>query len=162
MDNSHKIIAFNEIGARLATVRQGKTVVFTNGCFDILHQGHVDYLQRARALGDFLCLGLNSDKSVKEIKGEKRPIVPQDERAFVLAGLACIDFVVIFDEPDPYNLIKLAKPDILVKGADWSKDKIIGADLVESYGGRVELMPLVQGRSSTNIIETITERYCKC
>lgn len=162
MDTSHKITSINDIAAKLAAVRQNKTVVFTNGCFDILHQGHVDYLQKARALGDFLCVGLNSDASVKMIKGDKRPIVPQNERAFVLAALACVDFVVLFDEPDPYNLIKLAKPDILVKGADWSKDKVIGADLVESNGGRVELMPLVEGRSSTNIIATVLERYKPC
>lgn len=162
MDNSHKIISINAIAAALDTVRNGKTVAFTNGCFDILHQGHVDYLQKARALGDYLCVGLNADVSVKMIKGAKRPIVPQEERAFVLAGLACVDFVVIFEEPDPYNLIKLVKPDILVKGADWSKDKVIGADYVESYGGRVELMPLVEGRSSTNIIATILERYQTC
>lgn len=162
MDNSAKITAACDIESKLAALRTGKKVVFTNGCFDILHKGHVDYLQKARALGDFLCLGLNSDVSVKAIKGEKRPIVPQNERAFVLAGLACVDFVVLFDEPDPYNLIKLVKPDILVKGADWSKDKIIGADLVESYGGRVELMPLVEGKSSTNIIETVLKRYAQC
>lgn len=162
MDNSAKITAACDIEHKLAALRTGKKVVFTNGCFDILHKGHVDYLQKARALGDFLCLGLNSDVSVKAIKGEKRPIVPQNERAFVLAGLACVDFVVLFDEPDPYNLIKLVKPDILVKGADWSKDKIIGADLVESYGGRVELMPLVEGKSSTNIIETVLKRYAQC
>lgn len=162
MDTSYKITAINEIVVKLNAVRGGKIVAFTNGCFDILHKGHVDYLQKARALGDFLCVGLNSDASIKQIKGEKRPIVPQQERAFVLAGLTCVDFVVIFDEPDPYNLIKLIKPDILVKGADWSKDKIIGADYVESHGGRVELMPLVRGRSSTNIIETILERYATC
>lgn len=162
METRHKITALNDIAAKLGEVRQNKTVVFTNGCFDILHQGHVDYLQKARGLGDFLCVGLNSDASIKIIKGEKRPIVPQNERAFVLAGLACVDFVVIFDEPDPYNLIKTAKPDILVKGADWGKDQVIGADLVESYGGRVELMPLVAGCSSTNIIATILERYQQC
>lgn len=162
MDTSHKITALNDIAAKLASRRLGKTVVFTNGCFDILHKGHVDYLQKARSLGDFLCVGLNSDVSVKMIKGEKRPIVPHNERAFVLAGLACVDFVVIFDEPDPYNLIKMAKPDILVKGADWGKDQVIGADLVESYGGRVALMPLVAGCSSTNIIATVLERYKLC
>lgn len=162
MDNNAKITALTAIAPRLDAVRTGKTVVFTNGCFDILHAGHVDYLQKARALGDFLCVGLNADVSVKAIKGAKRPIVPQNERAFVLAGLACVDFVTLFDEPDPYNLIKLVKPDILVKGADWGKERIIGADLVESYGGRVELMPLVADKSSTNIIETILERYCGC
>lgn len=162
MDTSHKIIALNDIAARLAAVRQNKTVVFTNGCFDILHKGHVDYLQKARDLGDFLCVGLNADASIKIIKGAKRPIVPQDERAFVLAALACVDFVVVFNEADPYNLIKTAKPDILVKGTDWGKDQIIGADVVESYGGRVELIPLVAGCSSTNIIETVLERHKPC
>ena len=162
MDNTPKIVPCNQIASRLEAIRPGKTVVFTNGCFDILHQGHVDYLQKARALGDLLCVGLNSDASVKSIKGDKRPIVPENERAFVLAGLACVDFVILFAEPDPYTLIKLVKPDILIKGADWSKDKVIGADFVESYGGRVALMPLVEGRSSTNIIQTVLERYQTC
>lgn len=162
MNNTHKIVSYDQIAARITAVRPGKIVVFTNGCFDILHQGHVDYLQKARALGDLLCVGLNSDASVKTIKGEKRPIVPADERAFVLAGLACVDFITLFTESDPYVLIKQIKPDILVKGADWSKDKVIGADFVKSYGGLVALMPLVEGRSSTNIIQTILERYQSC
>ncbi|NWF55423.1 MAG: D-glycero-beta-D-manno-heptose 1-phosphate adenylyltransferase [Syntrophaceae bacterium] len=138
-----------------------KKVVFTNGCFDILHVGHIRYLKKARSLGDILVVGLNTDRSVREIKGEKRPIVPQDERAEVLSTLEFVDYVVLFDDPDPLSLIKEIKPNLLVKGADWTKDKIIGRDVVERAGGRVARVPLVPGASSTGVIEKILQAYCR-
>ena len=153
------IKAIKSIVARLKKQRQ--KVVFTNGCFDILHIGHIRYLRKAKSLGDILVVGLNTDRSVKQIKGEKRPIVPQKERAEILASLEYVDYVVLFDEPDPFSLIEKVKPTILVKGADWPKDKIIGADVVEKAGGRVVRIPLVVGASSTGIIERIIRAYCK-
>ena len=151
------INAIKSIVARLKTRR--KKVVFTNGCFDILHVGHIRYLRKARSLGDILVVGLNTDRSVRQIKGEKRPIVPQDERAEVLAALEFVDYVVLFDEPDPFALIEKVRPTILVKGADWPKDKIIGRDVVEKAGGRVVRIPLVPGASSTGVIEKIIQVY---
>jgi len=141
--------------------KQGKRVVFTNGCFDILHVGHIRYLTRARKLGDVLVVGLNTDRSVRTIKGEKRPIVSEKERAEVLASLEIIDYVVLFDEPDPLRLISALKPTILVKGADWPKEKIIGRDIVEETGGRVVRIPLVPGASSTGVNERIIKAYCR-
>ena len=135
--------------------RHGEKVVFTNGCFDILHAGHVDYLQKARALGDLLVVGLNSDASIKKIKGESRPINPQDQRAKVLASLSCVDYVVIFDEETPEELIKRIRPDVLVKGADWEEDKIVGASFVKSYGGKVVRIPFIYDISTTKIIEKL-------
>jgi rfaE bifunctional protein nucleotidyltransferase chain/domain len=152
------IKAIKSIVARLRARR--KKVVFTNGCFDILHVGHIRYLRKARCLGDILVVGLNTDRSVKEIKGEKRPIVPQKDRAEVLAALEFVDYVVLFDEPDPFSLIQKVKPTILVKGADWPKDKIIGRDVVEEAGGRVVRIPLVPGASSSGVIERIIQVYC--
>jgi D-beta-D-heptose 7-phosphate kinase/D-beta-D-heptose 1-phosphate adenosyltransferase len=159
MDNKKikNIKAIKSIVAHLKT--HGKEVVFTNGCFDILHVGHIRYLRKARSLGDILVVGLNTDRSVRQIKGEKRPIVPQGERAEVLAALEFVDYVVLFDEPDPFALIEKVKPTILVKGADWPKDKIIGRDVVEKAGGRVVRIPLVQGASSTGVIEKIIQVY---
>ncbi len=151
------IKAIKSIVARLKTRR--KKVVFTNGCFDILHIGHIRYLRKAKSLGDILVVGLNTDRSVRQIKGEERPIVPQDERAEVLAALEFVDYVVLFDEPDPFALIEKVKPTILVKGADWPKDKIIGRDVVEKAGGRVVRIPLVPGASSTGVIEKIIRVY---
>lgn len=136
-------------------------VVFTNGCFDILHRGHVHYLEKAKQLGEVLIVGLNSDESVKKIKGEKRPIVPQDDRAFVLSALDCVDYVCIFDEGTPEELIKKLMPDVLVKGADWEKEDIVGKDIVEKSGGQVVTIPEVEGKSTKNIIQTIIDRYSK-
>jgi len=153
------INAIKSIVARLRARR--KKVVFTNGCFDLLHVGHIRYLRKARSLGDALVVGLNTDRSVRHIKGEKRPIVPQGERAEVLAALEFVDYVVLFDEPDPFSLIEKIKPTILVKGADWPKDKIIGRDVVEKAGGRVVRIPLVPGASSTGVIEKIIQAYCR-
>jgi len=144
----------------LAGVKQkGKKVVFTNGCFDLLHVGHVKYLQAARQLGDLLVLGLNSDDSIRRLKGSGRPLIGQDERAHIMAALNCIDFVVIFDEDTPLELISLLRPDVLVKGGDYTVDGVVGRDVVESYGGRVELINFVDGKSTTNIINKILESY---
>lgn len=139
--------------------RRGRKVVFTNGCFDLLHVGHVKYLQKARALGDLLVLGLNSDASIRRLKGEKRPLIGQEERAHILAALDCIDYLVIFDEDTPYELIDQLRPDILVKGGDYLADEVVGKEIVESDGGRVELISFVDGKSTTNIIEKILSQY---
>jgi D-beta-D-heptose 7-phosphate kinase/D-beta-D-heptose 1-phosphate adenosyltransferase len=136
-------------------------VVFTNGCFDLLHVGHVRYLTAARDLGACLVVGLNSDASVRRIKGPLRPIIGQEQRAEVLAGLACVDYVTIFDEPDPLALIRALGPDILVKGADWPLGEIIGAEEVMARGGRVERISIVPGASTTEIIERIASRYAR-
>lgn len=141
--------------------KSGKRVVFTNGCFDILHIGHVRYLTAARAKGDVLVLGLNSDVSVRSIKPDNRPIVNQDQRAEVLAGLTCVDYITIFDEPDPLALIRAVKPDILVKGADWEEAEIIGSDVVKSYGGKVVRVEVVPDISTSQIIQRILELYGK-
>lgn len=138
---------------------KGKRVVFTNGCFDLLHAGHVKYLQAARRLGDLLVLGLNSDASVRRLKGAKRPLIDEDERGHLMAALDCIDYVCLFEEDTPLELITALKPQILVKGGDYTPEGVVGKDIVESYGGRVELIPFVDGKSTTNIIEKILERY---
>ncbi len=138
---------------------RGRKVVFTNGCFDLLHVGHVKYLQKARALGDLLVLGLNSDASIQRLKGEKRPLIGQEERAHILAALDCIDYLVIFEEDTPYVLIEQLRPDILVKGGDYLPEEVVGKEIVESYGGRVELISFVDGKSTTNIIEKILQQY---
>jgi len=140
---------------REALRRQGRSVVFTNGCFDLLHPGHVRYLAEARALGDVLIVALNSDRSVRLLKGEGRPILDEQERAEVVASLQAVDYVIIFDEETPRKLIGELLPDVLVKGGDWALDEIIGRDEVESAGGRVLSLPYVQGSSTTDIIERI-------
>lgn len=138
---------------------EGQQLVFTNGCFDIVHLGHIDYLERARALGDKLILGLNTDASVSCIKGPLRPVVNEYARARLMAALAFVDLVTLFGEPTPLELIDLLKPDILVKGDDYSVSTIVGADLVLARGGRVETIPLVPGYSTTALIEKITKSY---
>jgi D-beta-D-heptose 7-phosphate kinase/D-beta-D-heptose 1-phosphate adenosyltransferase len=138
---------------------RGKTIVFTNGCFDLLHVGHVKYLQKARQLGDLLVLGLNSDASIRRLKGPKRPLIDQEERAHILAALDCIDYVVIFDEDTPLELISALRPHVLVKGGDYTPEGVVGKETVESYGGRVELIQFVDGRSTSNIIEKILQQY---
>lgn len=138
-----------------AQKRAGKRVVFTNGCFDILHAGHVTLLDKAAACGDFLVVAINDDASVRRLKGPGRPVNTQDDRARVLGALACVGAVVFFHEDTPLELIKLVRPDVLVKGADYSKDKVVGAELVEAHGGRVELIDLVQGRSTTGTIRKL-------
>jgi rfaE bifunctional protein nucleotidyltransferase chain/domain len=141
--------------------KQGKRVVFTNGCFDLLHLGHVTYLDRAKSRGDRLIVAINSDRSVRKLKGKERPLVPQSDRARVLAGLESVDYVTIFDEPTPLSLIRAIQPDVLVKGADWKKEDIIGGDVVQHRGGKVVTIPVVKGISTTKIIERIAERYAK-
>ena len=160
MNASDKILTPDALEAELIQVRgSGQKIVFTNGCFDILHQGHVRYLSLAKSHGDILVIGLNSDESVKLIKGDKRPIVEQGQRAEVLAALWFVDYVTLFDEADPLMLIKRLKPDVLVKGDDWPLDEIIGADVVQKNGGRVVRVPIVQDISTSIIIERIKERF---
>ena len=155
-----KIATFSEIQTLSMQYKDAeKTIVFTNGCFDIIHAGHIKYLNYAANLGDILVLGLNSDRSVKSIKGEKRPVIEQDHRSIVVAALDCIDHVVLFDEPDPKILIEAICPDVLVKGSDWPEDQIIGADFVKKNGGRIERVTLEPDISTTKIIERIGELY---
>jgi D-beta-D-heptose 7-phosphate kinase/D-beta-D-heptose 1-phosphate adenosyltransferase len=135
----------------------GRRIVFTNGVFDILHPGHVRYLQAARALGDVLIVGLNADESVKRNKGPERPINREEERAEMLSALACVDAVVVFREDIPDRIIQLVQPDVLVKGADWAADQIVGRDTVEARGGRVVRMPIEQGFSTTALLERIRQ-----
>ena len=142
-----------------AARRSGRRVVFTNGCFDLLHVGHVTYLEAARACGDLLVVGVNSDRSVREIKGEKRPVVEEAQRARVLAALAAVDYVIVFDEPDPYNLISALLPHVLVKGADWAETDIIGADVVRENGGTVERIRLEPEISTSIIIDRIVKTH---
>jgi rfaE bifunctional protein nucleotidyltransferase chain/domain len=137
----------------------GKKIAFTNGCFDILHVGHVRYLREARKTADVLVLALNSDFSVRSIKGEKRPLVGEEERAEILAALEFVDFVTIFQELTPLELINYLKPDVLIKGGDWPEDKVVGRDEVKKWGGRVVLIPEVEGKSTTNVVEKIKKAY---
>jgi D-beta-D-heptose 7-phosphate kinase/D-beta-D-heptose 1-phosphate adenosyltransferase len=141
--------------------RQKETIVFTNGCFDVVHRGHIEVLKFCRSQGDVVVVGLNSDGSVKVIKGPGRPINTQHDRAAVLAALETVDYITVFDEPDPLNLIKKLKPDVLVKGQDWEHKGVIGTDFVESYGGRVVLAPIIKGKSSTSVIEKMKSLWKK-
>jgi D-beta-D-heptose 7-phosphate kinase/D-beta-D-heptose 1-phosphate adenosyltransferase len=147
-----KIVERDELVARLKRPR-GERVVFTNGCFDVLHRGHVEYLEAARALGDVLVVGLNTDDSVRRLKGPSRPVNPQDDRAYVLAGLAAVDYVTYFAEDTPRDLIVALLPDVLVKGGDYRKEDIVGGAEVEAAGGQVVVAPLVPGRSTTAILQ---------
>jgi len=152
-----KILSQEEI-VRIVNIHRffKKKIVFTNGCFDILHPGHVYYLNQARSLGDVLVVGLNSDDSVKRLnKGTERPIHSQDKRADVLAALLCVDYISIFDEDTPLELIQKIKPDVLVKGGDYTIDKIAGADFVQAYGGSVAIIPLLEGYSTTDIVNKL-------
>lgn len=152
----NKIVALPEALLKISELKGiGKKVVFSNGCFDILHAGHVDYLEKAREKGDFLVVALNTDASVRRIKGEDRPVNNQDSRARVLAGLGCINMVILFDENTPYDLIKMINPDILVKGKDYDLSNIVGADIVLQNGGKVETIELTEGLSTTSVIDKI-------
>jgi rfaE bifunctional protein nucleotidyltransferase chain/domain len=154
----NKILTRKEIAKEAARLKEsGKRIVFTNGCFDILHAGHVRYLADARAQGDALVVGINSDESVRQIKGNKRPVISQEQRAEVLSGLSSVDYVVLFNEPDPLNLIREVNPDVLVKGGDWAEENIVGADYVKGKGGRIIRIPVVQGISTSSIIKRILE-----
>jgi D-beta-D-heptose 7-phosphate kinase/D-beta-D-heptose 1-phosphate adenosyltransferase len=149
-----KIISLNEARQIASNYREaGKTIVFTNGCFDLLHAGHVSLLQGSRALGDVLFLGLNSDASIKRLKGPERPIQNEQDRATVMAGLGCINYIVLFEEDTPLQLIDAIRPDVIVKGGDYRPEQVVGADIVEKHGGRVVIVPLLEGRSTTRMIE---------
>ena len=146
------------LGERLR--REGRRIAFANGCFDILHVGHVRYLEGARQCGDVLVVGVNSDRAVAELKGMGRPILPAEGRAEMVAALESVDYVVLFDEPDPLHLIEALKPNVLVKGADWPKSRVVGREIVEKIGGQVVRVPLVAGASTTRVIEKIIKAYC--
>ena len=162
MDTHKKIVGLKSLQRSLARLkRQGKTIAFTNGCFDILHFGHVQYLEKAKGQDRVLIVGLNSDRSARKIKGPQRPIVAQKARAAVLAALACVDYVTIFSEETPQKLIAALKPDVLIKGADWKGKKVAGSDVVRRYGGKVEYARYVPRYSSTNIIDAVL-RKCRC
>jgi len=155
-----KIKTTQELKQLLGILRAtGKKIVFTNGCFDLIHTGHTRYLARARSYGDLLVVALNSDASVRMIKGEKRPINTEAERAETLAALESVDFVTVFDEPDPHRIISELQPDVLVKGGDWPVEKIIGRDVVEARGGKVVSVGYIEGASTTGMIEKILQRY---
>lgn len=152
----NKVVTLEEL-VKILSKKGNKKVVFTNGCFDIFHVGHVRYLRETSKLGDILVVGINSDSSVKRLKGEKRPIVTQDERAELISSLDFVSYVVIFDEDTPYNIISKIKPDIITKGGDYNPDNVVGKDIAESYGGKVVICPLIEGKSTTNIIKKILE-----
>jgi len=154
------LISLEKLLELLEPCRREKRIVFTNGCFDILHAGHVDYLEKAKALGDILVVGLNSDSSVRRIKGEKRPVMPQEMRAKVLSSLRAVDHVVLFEEETPLRLIEAIRPHVLVKGGDWKPEKIVGREFVESYGGKVVTVPFTYDVSTTGIIRRILDLYC--
>ncbi|NIQ37971.1 MAG: D-glycero-beta-D-manno-heptose 1-phosphate adenylyltransferase [Proteobacteria bacterium] len=135
----------------------GRRIVFTNGCFDLLHIGHVRYLRQAKSLGEILVVAVNSDRSVARLKGPYRPINIQNERAEVIAALTCVDYVTIFDDIDPYRIISVLKPSILVKGGDWTKETTVGRDIVEAQGGKVVVLPYVEGISTTTLIDRIVK-----
>ncbi|ACM20474.1 D-glycero-D-mannoheptose-7-phosphate kinase and D-glycero-D-mannoheptose-1-phosphate adenylyltransferase [Geotalea daltonii FRC-32] len=159
-DSDAKIKNLDVLASLVAEAKaKGKRVVFTNGCFDLLHVGHVKYLQKARTFGDLLIVGLNSDASVRALKGETRPLIVETERAHILAALDCVDYVVIFDEETPLKLIEALQPLVLVKGGDYTPERVVGKDVVESYGGRVELVTFVDGKSTTGIIEKIRKEH---
>lgn len=160
---SHKKIkSLNQlVRIRRKLKKEGKTVVFTNGCFDIFHRGHIKCLKKAKSYGDVLMVGINSDSSVRKIKGKKRPILPQNDRAEILASLEMVDYVLIFNEETPHKVITSLVPDVLVKGADYAKDEIVGKDTVESGGGRVVRVKKIPGRSTRSIIRIIIDRYGK-
>lgn len=159
MDTRKKIVRLKTLQGILGQLRgQGKTIAFTNGCFDILHFGHVQYLEKAKGRDRVLIIGVNSDRSVRRIKGPRRPIVTEKARAAVLAAMACVDYVTIFNEETPQKLIAALKPDILIKGADWKGKEVAGSDVVRRYGGKVEYVRYVPQYSSTNIIDAIIQK----
>ena len=141
--------------------KKGKRIVFTNGCFDLLHLGHVRYLEKSKSLGDILVVGVNSDRSVRSLKGPERPILPEEERTEILSSLACVDYVTVFDELTPLELISSLQPHVYVKGGDWAKEAVVGKEVVEQSGGKVVILPFVEGSSTSNLIETILKRFLK-
>ncbi len=157
---SDKIKALGELKSEIRKARgQGEKIVTTNGCFDVLHVGHIRYLQQAKRQGDRLIVAINSDASVRTIKGNKRPLVPENERAEMLAALECVDYVTIFTELDPIQFLKEIRPDIHVKGGDYKLDQIVEREAVESLGGEMRLLPGAKGKSTSNLIELIVKRY---
>ena len=159
MSSPQKIVSLGTLKRKVAGYRRsGKQVAFTNGCFDILHRGHVSYLQAAKKKDRVLIVGVNSDASVRRIKGPARPINSQNDRAYVLAALCCVDCVVIFNEDTPYNLIQAVKPDVLVKGADWKGKEVVGSDVVIKNGGRVELIKYLTSYSTSKTIAMIQKQ----
>jgi len=155
-----RIVDLNEMLAIRGELRHhGQRVVFTNGVFDLLHRGHAEYLQKARAIGDILVVGINTDASVRRLKGEARPLVPLEDRAYLLAALECVDYVVPFAEDTPEQVIRALLPDVLAKGADYKLEEIVGHDIVLAAGGRVERIPLTPGRATSELIAKIVERY---
>jgi rfaE bifunctional protein nucleotidyltransferase chain/domain len=153
---SDKVKGLDELETLTAAARtNGKIVVFTNGCFDLLHRGHIYLLREAKALGDLLVVAINSDESVKAIKGPTRPILAETDRLELIASMEMVDYVLLFDEPDPYNIISILQPHILVKGGDWSTEEVIGGDLVQENGGKVVVVPYLKGFSTTEIIAKI-------
>lgn len=155
-----KVVTLEELKTIRASLHQEeKKVVFTNGVFDIIHRGHIEYLTEAKTLGDVLIVGVNTDESVRRIKGKKRPIVGQNDRAFVLANILPVDYVCLFDEDTPRNLIAAVVPDVLVKGADWNVSEIVGKEIVEKAGGVVTTINFIPNRSTSSIVDTILERF---
>jgi len=155
-----RVVEKDDLLRAVATARAGgRTIVFTNGCFDILHHGHAYYLEKAKGLGDVLVVGVNTDRSVRGLKGPDRPIVPESDRAHLVAALASVDFVCLFDEPTPRELIEAVAPDVLVKGAGYTEDTVVGADFVRGRGGKVALIEALPGRSTRSIIEKIERRH---
>ncbi len=150
-----RIIKYEEASTVAEELHKSGSIVFTNGCFDLIHTGHISYLRKAKQMGDFLWVGLNSDESVRRLKGEKRPIISHNDRLEILASLRFVDYLTIFEQDTPFELIKLIKPDILVKGADYKGKKIIGADIVNRAGGVVKLIDFVEGKSTSAIIDKI-------
>ena len=158
MNANEKVVGINTLKRKIAQLRKRKkTIAFTNGCFDLLHYGHVNYLQSARKKNRILIIGLNSDSSVRRIKGAGRPIVAQQYRAKVLAALSCVDFVTIFSQATPLKLIKALKPGVLIKGADWKGKEVVGAQFVRSYGGKVELVKYLPGLSTSKMVDSIVK-----
>ena len=153
---AEKLKTVDELKLIVAQARRiGKIIVFTNGCFDLLHRGHVHILREAKACGDLLIVGINSDVSVKRIKGPTRPVLPEMDRVELIAAMEMVDYVVLFDEPDPYKLIETIRPQVLAKGGDWKPEEIIGSDIVQRNGGRIAVIPYLKGFSTTDIIERI-------
>lgn len=157
-----QIVSVNElVGLRKTWRETRKKVVFTNGCFDIIHRGHIEYLTKAKAMGDVLIVALNTDRSVHRLKGDSRPIIPQEDRGVIVANLVPVDYVCFFDEDTPLNVITHLLPDVLVKGADWNINEVVGGDVVERQGGHVTTIDYVRNKSTTNIIQDILKRFSR-
>jgi D-beta-D-heptose 7-phosphate kinase/D-beta-D-heptose 1-phosphate adenosyltransferase len=157
---STKIVNIQELKNVVGMCRnREQKIVFTNGCFDLLHLGHIQYLQQAKELGDVLVLGLNSDSSVRKLKGPQRPLISEQQRAQILAALDCIDYITVFSELDPLNLIRAVEPDVLVKGGDYKPEEVVGREIVETSGGKVVIVPLIENLSTSAIVQNIIEKY---